>query len=260
MTTQTLGLTLGGGAAFGAAHVGVLQVLEERGIRPGDRRRNQFWRTGRRGLRRRLRAGRDRARRSRLPLARDRPVVVRPTLGPARHACHRRRRAARLRHRSAHRGLPPPLRSRRHRPPDPSDRDDRPRTTERGTAVDDRRPRPAPARAPRRRAAGGWRHDRQRSRRCHSRTRSITGDRRAAAREVGERAHDAHGHPHQPTSGTTRRSSSSSPRWRAWRSGRCPMRSRLIAEGRRAATVALDAAELRGHPVDAQAGIGPTAD
>lgn len=30
-----LGLTLGGGGAFGAAHVGVLQVLEERGIRPG---------------------------------------------------------------------------------------------------------------------------------------------------------------------------------------------------------------------------------
>lgn len=32
---RALGLTLGGGAAFGAAHVGVLQVLEERGIRPG---------------------------------------------------------------------------------------------------------------------------------------------------------------------------------------------------------------------------------
>ena len=31
----TLGLTLGGGGAFGAAHVGVLQVLDERGIRPG---------------------------------------------------------------------------------------------------------------------------------------------------------------------------------------------------------------------------------
>lgn len=31
----TLGLTLGGGGAFGAAHVGVLQVLAERGIRPG---------------------------------------------------------------------------------------------------------------------------------------------------------------------------------------------------------------------------------
>jgi NTE family protein len=31
----SLGLTLGGGGAFGAAHVGVLQVLEERGIRPG---------------------------------------------------------------------------------------------------------------------------------------------------------------------------------------------------------------------------------
>jgi NTE family protein len=31
----TLGLVLGGGGAFGAAHVGVLQVLEERGIRPG---------------------------------------------------------------------------------------------------------------------------------------------------------------------------------------------------------------------------------
>ena len=31
----TLGLTLGGGGAFGAAHVGVLQVLHERGIRPG---------------------------------------------------------------------------------------------------------------------------------------------------------------------------------------------------------------------------------
>jgi NTE family protein len=30
-----LGLTLGGGGAFGAAHVGVLQVLAERGIRPG---------------------------------------------------------------------------------------------------------------------------------------------------------------------------------------------------------------------------------
>jgi NTE family protein len=30
-----LGLTLGGGGAFGAAHVGVLQVLQERGIRPG---------------------------------------------------------------------------------------------------------------------------------------------------------------------------------------------------------------------------------
>ncbi len=29
-----LGLTLSGGGAFGAAHVGVLQVLEERGIRP----------------------------------------------------------------------------------------------------------------------------------------------------------------------------------------------------------------------------------
>lgn len=30
-----LGLTLGGGGAYGAAHVGVLQVLAERGIRPG---------------------------------------------------------------------------------------------------------------------------------------------------------------------------------------------------------------------------------
>lgn len=30
-----LGLVLGGGGAFGAAHVGVLQVLAERGIRPG---------------------------------------------------------------------------------------------------------------------------------------------------------------------------------------------------------------------------------
>jgi len=30
-----LGLTLGGGGAFGAAHVGVLQVLSERGIQPG---------------------------------------------------------------------------------------------------------------------------------------------------------------------------------------------------------------------------------
>lgn len=30
-----LGLTLSGGGAFGAAHVGVLQVLAERGIRPG---------------------------------------------------------------------------------------------------------------------------------------------------------------------------------------------------------------------------------
>ena len=32
---RTLGLTLGGGGAFGAAHAGVLQVLAERGIRPG---------------------------------------------------------------------------------------------------------------------------------------------------------------------------------------------------------------------------------
>ena len=31
----TLGLTLGGGGAFGAAHVGVLRVLEARGLRPG---------------------------------------------------------------------------------------------------------------------------------------------------------------------------------------------------------------------------------
>lgn len=31
----SLALTLSGGGAFGAAHVGVLQVLEERGIRPG---------------------------------------------------------------------------------------------------------------------------------------------------------------------------------------------------------------------------------
>jgi NTE family protein len=31
----TLGLVLGGGGAFGAAHVGVLRVLAERGIRPG---------------------------------------------------------------------------------------------------------------------------------------------------------------------------------------------------------------------------------
>jgi NTE family protein len=31
----TLGLALGGGGAFGAAHVGVLQVLAERGLRPG---------------------------------------------------------------------------------------------------------------------------------------------------------------------------------------------------------------------------------
>ncbi|MFF1634702.1 patatin-like phospholipase family protein [Leifsonia sp. NPDC058248] len=31
----TLGLALGGGGAFGAAHVGVLQVLAERGIHPG---------------------------------------------------------------------------------------------------------------------------------------------------------------------------------------------------------------------------------
>ena len=32
---RTLGLTLSGGGAYGAAHVGVLQVLEERGIHPG---------------------------------------------------------------------------------------------------------------------------------------------------------------------------------------------------------------------------------
>lgn len=32
---STLGLTLSGGGAFGAAHVGVLQELAERGIRPG---------------------------------------------------------------------------------------------------------------------------------------------------------------------------------------------------------------------------------
>jgi len=32
---MTLGLALGGGGAFGAAHVGVLQVIEERGLRPG---------------------------------------------------------------------------------------------------------------------------------------------------------------------------------------------------------------------------------
>lgn len=32
---RTLGLTLGGGGAFGAAHVGVLQVLAERNIHPG---------------------------------------------------------------------------------------------------------------------------------------------------------------------------------------------------------------------------------
>lgn len=32
---QSLGLALGGGGAFGAAHVGVLQVLDERGIHPG---------------------------------------------------------------------------------------------------------------------------------------------------------------------------------------------------------------------------------
>ncbi|GAA1948139.1 patatin-like phospholipase family protein [Agromyces allii] len=32
---STLGLTLSGGASFGAAHVGVLQELAERGIRPG---------------------------------------------------------------------------------------------------------------------------------------------------------------------------------------------------------------------------------
>ncbi len=32
---HTLAVTLSGGGAFGAAHVGVLQVLEERGIRPG---------------------------------------------------------------------------------------------------------------------------------------------------------------------------------------------------------------------------------
>ncbi|GAA1860064.1 patatin-like phospholipase family protein [Microbacterium koreense] len=32
--TPGLGLALGGGGAYGAAHVGVLQVLEERGIRP----------------------------------------------------------------------------------------------------------------------------------------------------------------------------------------------------------------------------------
>jgi NTE family protein len=32
---RSLGLALGGGGAFGAAHVGVLRVLEERGIRPG---------------------------------------------------------------------------------------------------------------------------------------------------------------------------------------------------------------------------------
>ncbi len=32
---RTLGLTLSGGGAYGAAHVGVLQELDERGIRPG---------------------------------------------------------------------------------------------------------------------------------------------------------------------------------------------------------------------------------
>ena len=32
---STLGLVLSGGGAYGAAHVGVLQELEARGIRPG---------------------------------------------------------------------------------------------------------------------------------------------------------------------------------------------------------------------------------
>jgi NTE family protein len=32
---RTLGIALGGGGAFGAAHVGVLQVMAERGLRPG---------------------------------------------------------------------------------------------------------------------------------------------------------------------------------------------------------------------------------
>ncbi|GGI46725.1 NTE family protein [Agromyces flavus] len=32
---RSLGLTVGGGGAFAAAHVGVLQVLDDRGIRPG---------------------------------------------------------------------------------------------------------------------------------------------------------------------------------------------------------------------------------
>jgi NTE family protein len=32
---KTLGLALSGGGAYGAAHVGVLQEMAERGIRPG---------------------------------------------------------------------------------------------------------------------------------------------------------------------------------------------------------------------------------
>ncbi|HNR96621.1 MAG TPA: patatin-like phospholipase family protein [Anaerolineae bacterium] len=35
MTTRRIGLVLSGGGALGAAHVGVLEVLEEAGIRPG---------------------------------------------------------------------------------------------------------------------------------------------------------------------------------------------------------------------------------
>ena len=34
LSSPTLGLSLGGGGTLGGAHVGVLQVLHERGIRP----------------------------------------------------------------------------------------------------------------------------------------------------------------------------------------------------------------------------------
>ncbi len=50
-----LGLVLSGGAAFGAAHVGALQVLEERGIRPGIVAGTLAWRV--RGLMDRLSGG-----------------------------------------------------------------------------------------------------------------------------------------------------------------------------------------------------------
>ena len=136
---------------------------------PRDRHRHQFGRPGRRRLRGRIRAGGDRASRARVSLARDRPMVAHSALGAARHASSRRRGTQRVRLRSAHRAPSSSVRRGCHRPPNPPGRDNRRRTVERGTEVDDRCPRNSPAGTPRGHVAGGWRHRRQRSRRRRSR-------------------------------------------------------------------------------------------
>ena len=141
-----LGLVLGGGGAFGAAHVGVLQVLAERGIRPGIVTGTSSGAlVGAAYAAGVEQEALDRAA-ARIPLGRDRPLVAGSAMGPARYERHRRRRLAHARRGSPDRGAAATIRSLRHRSPHAARRDHRHRSAQLRAAGDGRRSRPASAR------------------------------------------------------------------------------------------------------------------